>query len=300
MYLPIAGIAEDENLEFIELENVSGGPVPLFDASAPLNTWGLRDAVHYDFPTNVTMATGERALVVGFDPGNSTLLSQFINRYTVPVNARIFGPWSGHLGDSSQSVKLIKPGTSPVGGFAPEILVDRVDYSALDPWPVATNPGVDSLQRIVSASYGNEPLNWKSAAPTAGLANTGGSSGDSDNDGLPDAWELSHFGTLSRDGSGDFDGDGLSDLAEYLAGTDPTNAQDALKIESAQFNTTSLTVNFNVVAGHSYRVESTDDLASNNWVVVQDLGAVANSGAVQVTDNNPPPSGARFYRLRVQ
>src|SRR5205823_4864053 len=33
----------------------------------------------------------------------------------------------------------------------------------------------------------------------------------------------SYFGTLARDGTGDFDGDGLSDLAEYLAGTDPTN-----------------------------------------------------------------------------
>jgi len=45
---------------------------------------------------------------------------------------------------------------------------------------------------------------------------------DTDGDGMDDAWELAHFGTLDRDGTGDFDGDGISDLDEYLLGTNPT------------------------------------------------------------------------------
>ena len=40
--------------------------------------------------------------------------------------------------------------------------------------------------------------------------------GDSDLDGMNDAWEINNFGDLSRDGSEDFDGDGISDLDEYL------------------------------------------------------------------------------------
>ncbi len=50
---------------------------------------------------------------------------------------------------------------------------------------------------------------------------------DTDDDGMLDAWELEHFGTLDRDGTGDFDGDGITDLDEFLNGTDPTAANQA-------------------------------------------------------------------------
>ena len=40
--------------------------------------------------------------------------------------------------------------------------------------------------------------------------------GDSDLDGMNDAWELDNFGNLTRDGTGDFDNDGTLDLDEYL------------------------------------------------------------------------------------
>jgi hypothetical protein len=48
-------------------------------------------------------------------------------------------------------------------------------------------------------------------------------SGDTDNDGLPDAWELAKFGNLNQTAAGDPDRDGVNNLAEYLAGSDPNN-----------------------------------------------------------------------------
>jgi hypothetical protein len=46
---------------------------------------------------------------------------------------------------------------------------------------------------------------------------------DSDEDGLPDGWEMSHFGSLGADDEGDADGDGLTNLAEFQQGSDPTD-----------------------------------------------------------------------------
>jgi hypothetical protein len=48
-------------------------------------------------------------------------------------------------------------------------------------------------------------------------------SGDTDADGLPDAWETEHFGGLAGNGGSDFDGDGFGSLQEHAAGTDPTD-----------------------------------------------------------------------------
>ncbi len=51
---------------------------------------------------------------------------------------------------------------------------------------------------------------------------------DSDHDGIADAWEIAHFGSITNtDGFLDFDGDGVSDRDEFLEGTDPKNFNSA-------------------------------------------------------------------------
>jgi hypothetical protein len=49
---------------------------------------------------------------------------------------------------------------------------------------------------------------------------------DTDADGLPDAWEIQHFGDLSQGPRDDFDGDGATNREELSAGTDPTDPTD--------------------------------------------------------------------------
>lgn len=50
--------------------------------------------------------------------------------------------------------------------------------------------------------------------------------GDTDSDGLPDTWEITHFGSITaQTGSSDSDGDFASNADEYLANTNPTLPQ---------------------------------------------------------------------------
>ena len=53
---------------------------------------------------------------------------------------------------------------------------------------------------------------------------------DSDGDGMPEYWEQWHFAAgPPADATSDHDGDGVTDAAEYVAGTDPTNALSVLR-----------------------------------------------------------------------
>lgn len=46
---------------------------------------------------------------------------------------------------------------------------------------------------------------------------------DSDGDGMPDGWEVQHFGGLTQTAAGDYDGDGVNNLTEYQDGTNPAD-----------------------------------------------------------------------------
>jgi hypothetical protein len=63
---------------------------------------------------------------------------------------------------------------------------------------------------------------------------------DSDGDGLPDWWEMEHFGNLNQGASNDYDHDGFSNLQEYQNGTDPNTIHFSLSITN-QYVSTSLT-----------------------------------------------------------
>jgi hypothetical protein len=51
---------------------------------------------------------------------------------------------------------------------------------------------------------------------------------DTDDDGLPDSWEIAHFGNLSQTATGDFDHDGISNLQEFIDGSNPADGASAV------------------------------------------------------------------------
>src|SRR5262245_44922645 len=63
------------------------------------------------------------------------------------------------------------------------------------------------------------------------------SGGDSDQDGLPDTWELAKVGTLNSRPSDDPFGKGSSLLADYTAGTNPQQPNDTFHLNISQATT---------------------------------------------------------------
>jgi hypothetical protein len=120
---------------------------------------------------------------------------------------------------------------------------------------------------------------------------------DTDADGIPDEWENS-FGlnpTNNVDRNLDSDGDGASNYAEYIAGTDPTNALSYLRIEGPAFNGETVLLHFFAVSNQTYAVEASA-VVTGPWDRIAEVVAVPTSRVVTVPDPFPH-SSQRVYRL---
>jgi hypothetical protein len=156
--------------EFVELKNIRGTNVALFDPAVPANTWKLA-GVGLDFPGSITLGPGELLLLVGMDP------AVFRAKYGISPTVPILGPFHGALQDSGESLELQWPDTpETVDGlpFVPYIVGDAVKYNDRSPWPALADGSGPSLQRLSPSSYGNDPINWTAARPTPGAEYGGG------------------------------------------------------------------------------------------------------------------------------
>lgn len=118
-------------------------------------------------------------------------------------------------------------------------------------------------------------------------------------DGLPIGWLLSNFGTTNVDASADPDGDGMSNLQEYLAGTNPNDGTDYLRITAYHLASggTNATLTWSSTPTRRYYILKRLDLGTNSWtdsglnLVVPD----GNSTTRTFGDSNAP---TRFYRIK--
>jgi len=270
--------------------------------------WRLDGAVQFTFPAGVIMDPWSYVVMVGFDPGHDpVMLDWFRGRYGVATNVPIFGPWEGHLDNAGERVALYMPDKpeippSQIAGFVPQVLVEEVHYSPLPPWPPEADGTGNSLQRIASAAFADDPANWQAGAPTVGQLNQGAMSADTDHDGLPDEWELAN-GLDPNDPNGangaldDPDGDGMDNLQEFLAGTDPHNAADALRFDGISVTDQACLLRFNAHSGRNYTVERLSVLGDTNmWEVITNL-VPSTDGPLTVVD--PQAGASQYYRLKV-
>jgi hypothetical protein len=164
--LTVEGTMNNLRDEYIELANITGVPQPLYDPNFPTNTWKLRDAVDFLFPTNVVIPAGGRLIVVGFDPANSFAAASFRFANNIPGSTPLYGPFDGNLDNAGDNVELARPDVpqpfnAPDAGAVYYILTDKVNYSDQAPWPIPGASGfATAMQRAVLSGYGNDPINW--------------------------------------------------------------------------------------------------------------------------------------------
>ncbi|MBI1841750.1 MAG: immunoglobulin domain-containing protein [Verrucomicrobia bacterium] len=287
---------EPEEVAFIELQNISTTPVIL--AGAGSAGWRLRGGVDFDFTGNVSLPPRGFALLVGFDPvSDAGTLASFRARYGVPASVRLLGPWHGglHRGETLRIERQegAQPPSRPEAGKPVYVAVDSIEHSDALPWPDLGVAISHSLQRRRPDGFANEPLNWFAASPTPGRPNRADSGFiDSDHDGLPDDWELSHGLDPSKasDAELDPDADGLSTWQEYGLGTNPQDPQSRATVPIVTEQPSSQTVG----AGSTTTlrvVASGEPGLRYAWLVNGRLLAAATNAVLILKDVQPDASG---------
>jgi hypothetical protein len=128
------------------------------------------------------------------------------------------------------------------------------------------------------------------------------SSIDTDEDGMPNAWE--EFWGLDfddlNDGPENPDGDPFSNLEEYLTSTNPFDLASALRITAFEFVGPDFLISFTTAVSRRYRVDFTDDLVVGIWMPVpgNTTGTIGTGGIVQVTDAAVLNQPRRFYQVQ--
>jgi hypothetical protein len=124
---------------------------------------------------------------------------------------------------------------------------------------------------------------------------------DTDSDEIADAWERTYTNTLSAfSASSDTDHDGMSDKQEYLAGTNPLDANDKLLITAKTFarGGTNVTLTWKSVLARNYYLQKALSLSPVPAWSDSGLGLISPDGASTTRafgDTNAP---RRFYRVR--
>ena len=122
---------------------------------------------------------------------------------------------------------------------------------------------------------------------------------DVNNNGMPDAWEQQFFGSVSstRTRLTDTDGDGMPDVAEYEAGTNPTQAGSLLRLaRPVILARTTLRLQWSSVQGHAYLVEGSRD--GHTWLP---LSSWLLANTITTTFELPTgPTAPFLFRLQVR
>lgn len=150
---PRAGVADPEDMEFIELLNTGTHPVSLEGVKITQFS-----SSPYVFGSGITLGGGER-IVVARSPG------VFQSVYGTSIRLALNGYSTANLSNTGERIALI----GPVG----ETLQDFV-WDDIAPWPVTPDGDGPSLEIIDPLANPADPANWRASAVTGGTPGSDG------------------------------------------------------------------------------------------------------------------------------
>lgn len=193
--------------------------------------------------------------LVELNPGETVLLASKPSAFTFRYGsaARLAGGYSGNLANSGEQLVMVDAAGTTILDFT---------YSDKAPWATSADGGGNSLHYIGGSR--DLATSWFAFAPSPGATPV------------------------------DADGDGQTDRAEWLAGTDPANASSRFEIVAASAATQGdFTMSFPVAAGHTYRIEWSENLSV--WHAAGNDFTAAQTGTRVFTDP-VVPGVRRLYR----
>ena len=154
------------------------------------------------------------------------------------------------------------------------------------------------MERLDASAYGNDPINWRASL---GPGTPGREKWE-----VLNVWKARFFApaeltdpVVSGDAA-DPDGDGQTNFQEYLAGTDPRNAENRLTIDSATASggtPQTIRLRFNGVADRTYTIQFQNSPAGVNWLKLTNIPPPLVSGMMDVSLTRTTNSASRYYRV---
>ena len=120
-------------------------------------------------------------------------------------------------------------------------------------------------------------------------------------DGLPDDWQVDHFGVGSPDAgpTNNVDEDLYDNAGEWIADTDPTDGDSYFQIVAVTDTAAKVEMWFDSSSARRYGLEKTTNLVVPDWQPVAGQTNLAGADALRSLVESNPPVGPHHYRVGV-